>query len=64
MMHSHEWITDEILENLKYVNSRLDWSDRRLARIERKLFTKEDNLDYFLEEIKFYGLIRSDKSNS
>ena len=47
--HSHKWITDMILNDLKYINSLYDLTNKRLSRIEEKLFTEKENVDFLFE---------------
>ena len=59
--HSHKWITDLLLDSSKfthgllaedreYTNKRLDSIEKRLRRIEAKLFTEAENIEFYLSD--------------
>ena len=50
MEHSHKWITDLCIDDITYSNKRFEFIDKRLARIEEKLFTDKETIDFFLQD--------------
>ena len=58
---SHKWITDILLDSSKfthgllaedreYTEKRLEHIQRRLRRIEEKLFTEAENLEFYIND--------------
>ena len=61
--HSHKWITDIMLDSSKFTHGllaedreytirRLDLIQKQLSRIEAKLFTEQENIDFLLGLVK------------
>ena len=60
--HSHKWITDILqdsvkfinrlaAEDTKYTNQQFALVQKQLQRINNKLFTEQENIDFYLSEI-------------
>ena len=50
--HFHKEIWEEMTTNVKIRNRQVKMVQAQLARIEKKLFTKQENIDFLLESVK------------
>ena len=59
--HSHKWITDLLLDSSKFTHGlmaedreynirSLDQLHKRLRRIEEKIFTETENIEFYLND--------------